>query len=153
MNYKNKFAHCLISYMILIFASCTTTKEPQTTLPNKIAPNNSRISGTIISVNISDKATAPCAEHPCLAEVKINNIIGSGVGFKTPLVKGDTILIKFEFTLSETSKKLFPNLNKSFPGLKIGDMFIGDIERIELIQLSENSPKFEYRIFNYDKVD
>ncbi|MCF6271353.1 MAG: hypothetical protein L3J41_16705 [Melioribacteraceae bacterium] len=153
MNNKNKLALSLNFFLILIFVSCITTKEPQTTLPNKIAPNNSRISGTIVSVGMIDETSGPCAEHPCLAEVKINNVIGTGFGFKTPLIKGNIIKIKFEFTLSETSKELFPNLNKSFPRLKVGDKFIGDVERVELIKLSKNNTNYEYIIFNYNIID
>lgn len=153
MNYKSIFFLSSFFFLILIFVSCTSTKDPQTTLPSKIAPNNSRISGTIISVEMIDGASGPCALHPCLAKVKINNIIGSGFSFRTPLTKGETIKIKFAFTLSETSKEFFPTLEKSFPGLKVDDKFIGDIEKIELLQLGSENTRFEYKIYNYDKID
>jgi len=153
MNYKNKLALSSFFFLILFVVSCTSTKEPQTTLPSDIDPNNSRISGTIISIEELRESTGPCSKQPCIATVTVNNVIGYGSSFTTPIVKDNNIKLKFEFTLAETSEELFPNLETPFPGLKVGDKFIGDIEKVELIQLDTKSTKIEYRIFNYDKID
>ena len=111
MIYKSKFNFSAIFFLILILLSCTSSKEPQTTLPSEINPNSCRINGTIISIDEINESSGPCSNHPCVATVKINYVIGTGFGLKVPLVKNDTIKIKFEFTLSETSKELFPTLN------------------------------------------
>ena len=153
MNYKSKLVLISSSFLILIIIACTSSKDPQTTLPNDIAPNNSRISGTIISIEDISESTGPCSEQPCIANVYINNVIGYGSSFKTPIAKGEKIKLNFAFTLSETSKELFPSLVKHFPGLKVNDKFIGDIEKIEPIQLDTKNTQVEYRIFNYDKID
>lgn len=153
MNYKNILTSCSLSFLILIIASCTSSKVAQTTLSSDIAPNNSRISGTIISIEAISESTGPCSIYPCIATVYINNVIGYGSSFKISLAKGDNIKLKFEFTLSETSKELFPSLEKSLPGLKVGDIFSGDIEKIEILQFDTKSTQVEYRIFNYKRVN
>ena len=153
MNYKSITTLIPISFLILLIVSCSSTKEPQTTLPSKIAPNNCRINGTIISIEEIIDTSGPCSTNPCVANVKVSNVIGTGSSFKIPLVKNDTINVKFAFTLSKTSKDLFPNLNKSFPGLKVEDKFIADVEKIEALKLGIKSNQIEYRIFNYDKID
>lgn len=153
MNYKSITTLILISFLILLIVSCSSTKEPQTTLPSNIDPNNCRINGTIISIEEIIDPSGPCSTNPCVAKVKISNVIGTGSSFKIPLVKNDTINVKFAFTLSKTSKDLFPDFNKSFPGLKIEDKFIADVEKIEALKLGIKSNQIEYRIFNYDKID
>ena len=147
------FFYAFILFSLIFFSACSSAPEIGTTLPAKIAPNSSRINGTIINIEEIEDSSGPCSIQPCVANVKINNVIGAGFGFKTPLIKGKTIKIKFAFTLSETSKELFPTLNYILPGLKIGDNFTGDVEKIDVIQLDKNSAKSEYRIFNYDKID
>ena len=148
MKLKSKLITILFA---LLFVSYTSTKTPQTPLPNDVAPNSCRINGTVVNIENITETSGPCALSPCVAKIKINNVIKTGSSFRTPLIKGDTIKIKFEFTLSETSKELFPTLEKSYPGLQVRDKFIGDIERIELIQLNNSKEKFEYKITDYVK--
>ncbi|MBU1117133.1 MAG: hypothetical protein KKE09_18575 [Bacteroidetes bacterium] len=144
----------LFLYLNLLFiVACNSTQELDTTLPNKVAPNNCRINGTLVKIEEITDTSGPCSVYPCTANVKLNNVIESGFGFNSPLIKGDTIKIKFEFTLSETSKEQFPTLEKSFPGLKVGDTFVGDVEKIELIQLENKTTNYEYKVYNYDKID
>ncbi len=52
--------------------------------------------------------------------VQIENI-AYGPGF--PTISGNTIILKFNFTLSPTTKEMFPHLNNSYPGLNVGDKF------------------------------
>ncbi len=154
MNYKSKLVLISSSFLILIIIACTSSKNPQTTLPSDIAPNNARISGTIINIEDISESTGPCSKQPCIATVNVNNVIGYGSSFKTPIAKGSNIKLKFAFTLSKTSKEVFPKLNYILPGLNIGDKFIGDIEMIGLLQLdNSNKSKFQSRIFNYNKID
>lgn len=138
---------------ILFISACNSTQNLKSTLPNKVAPNNCRIKGTVVNILDLIESSGPCSLHPCTANVRINNVIETGFSFNSPIIKNDTINVKFEFTLSKTSKELFPTLEISFPGLKVGDIFIGDIEKIELIQLDNKSTNYEYKINNYDKID
>ena len=149
-NYRFAFFHVLLFFLLFLY-SCNSVQD--STLPEKVAPDNCRINGTVVKIFEVNESSGPCSINPCTASVKIDNVVGTGFSFKTPLIKDETIKIKFEFTLSETSNELFPTLNNSFPGLKVGDKFTGDVERIELIQFDKNSAKFTYRILNYDKID
>ncbi len=152
MNSSKLLLPYILVFSLITFFSCNSV--PETTLTKNINPNNCRIAGTIISIEEISEKSGPCSNNPCVATVKINNVIGTGFGFNVPLIKNDTIKIKFEFTLSETSKEMFPALNFQLPGLSIGDKFIGDVEMIEAIQLINSSkPKFHHRIFNYNKID
>jgi len=130
---------------IYLAFSCSSTTN-LTNLPKDVAPNNCRINATIISIDnsVSGKLN--------IAKVKIDNVVKVGFGFKNPLFKNDSINIKFEFSLSKTDKTQFPELKVELPGLKIGDKFTADIERIELLQLNNNIDSFEYRVFEYDKI-
>jgi len=135
---------------LLFFTSCNSIKESN--LNKNIDPNFARINGTVISIDNFLESTGPCSVNPCRATIVINNVVGAGFGFNSTLIKNDTIKIKFEYTLSESSKELFPSLENTFSGLNVGDSFIGDIERIESILLGNNTDKYKYRIFNYDKI-
>jgi len=137
---KTIFSTALLLSLLYILA-CNSSQNI-TVLPNKVAPNNCRINGIIISV-----------EDNNFAKVKIDNVIKSGTSFKTPLIKNDTIKIKFEFTLSKTSEEMFPNLNNQLPGLNIGDKFTADIEKIDLIQNDKKVDNFQYRVFTYNKIN
>jgi len=153
VNFKNKIILSAVLFVILLLFSCSSNKSSQNILPSQVSPNSCRINGTVVSIEeISEKA-GPCSTVPCLAKVKINNVIETGSSFRRPLIKGDTIKIKFEFTLAKTTKELFPNLNYVLPGLSSGDSFIGDVEFLLVIQSNSSTPPLEYRIFNYNKID
>lgn len=153
MNFKSKLNLSTVLFVILLLLSCSSNKTSQNTLPSHVSPNSCRINGTIVSIEEISEKTGPCSIEPCLAKVKINNVIETGSSFSKPLIKGDTIKIKFEFTLAETNKDLFPTLNYVLPGLFSGDSFIGDVEIIKVIQLNSSTTPIEYRIFNYNKID
>lgn len=148
---KTQTANFFLLSALLISLSCNSIKESN--LNQNIDPNFARINGTVISIEAVSETTGPCSVYPCNAKVVINNVVGAGFGFASTFAKKDTIQLKFEFTLSKTSKELFPTLEKTFAGLNIGDSFVGDVERIEVIQLGNNSDKYKYRIFNYDKIE
>lgn len=99
---------------------------------NSIPPGSCRISGTIIGIDstldLSDPAQ-PCAKVPCNADVRIDSVLGYGSAFGTPVVQGKEYKMHFVFTLSPTSKELFPLMNTAYPGLHTGSSFIADIKR------------------------
>ncbi len=98
----------------------------------KIAPGECRVNAEIVKIDsalIGNPGNDPCSKAPCIAWIKINNIIGYGAG-SAELKRGDTLKTKFSFTLSPTSKETFPTLNEQLPGLKEGSSFIADIQPI-----------------------
>ncbi|PIQ07798.1 MAG: hypothetical protein COW71_15610 [Ignavibacteriales bacterium CG18_big_fil_WC_8_21_14_2_50_31_20] len=140
----------LVIYSLLLgltlISACKSSAD-LTTLANEVAPNNCRINGTIISIEDIN------SQNLNLAKVRIDNVVQAGFSFNSPIIKGDTIKIKFEFTLSKTSNDVFPNLNNQLPGMLIGDKFTADIEKIDLIQLDKKVDNFQYRVFTYDKIN
>ncbi len=116
---------------------------------NNIAPGHCRIAGTIVSIDSTlDKSSAkdPCSRKPCNAVVRVDSILGYGSAFP-PLLTGNLIQIHFYFTLSATTKDLFPNMTEFYPGLTVGSSFIGDIEMV--IRLNENNKTNRYAIYGY----
>ena len=117
----------------------------------KIPPGYCRIVGTIISIDSTlDKSYAknPCSRKPCNAVVRVDSILGYGSAFP-PLLTGKLIQLHFYFTLSPTTRDLFPNMTELYPGLTVGSSFIGDIEMI--IRMNENNKTNRYAIYGYRK--
>ena len=141
----NRYLYYIIVASTLL-VSCRSSKQEKTddghsspaqeyssasSLENaSIAPGYCRIVGTVVHIDsildLTDKSS-PCSKAPCLASVKVDSIIGYGSSFIEPLSTGDTVFIKFMFTLSPTTKELFPDMKGSYPGLLLGSQFIGDI--------------------------
>lgn len=116
--------------------------------PNKISPGQAEITGQIVEilpVDISLIENDPCSKVPCRASVRIENIT-YGPGF--PTMQKDTLMLKFNFTLMSTTKEMFPNMDDSYPGLKIGDRFIGMIGFENI--MGKNQP--EFYINGYKKI-
>jgi hypothetical protein len=91
--------------------------------PNRIPPGHAELTGQILEILPIDKSQNekdPCSNAPCKAKVKIENIT-YGPGF--PTLTDNSIILKFNLTLSPTTKEMFPNLDESYPGLKVGDKF------------------------------
>lgn len=87
------------------------------------------IVGSIVAISpvINSSATGPCSKVPCVATVKVDSVLGYGSA-TTPLVVGKNITLNFMFTLSPTTKELFPNMDERLPGLEVGDSFTGSIQ-------------------------
>lgn len=135
-----------------IFIGCSQTPQYKSSLSESINPNTCRIVGTVEAIEDFKDTSGPCSTQPCVATVKINNIISRGMGFTEVLSSNDIIHLKFEFTLNPTSEEMFPKLKKKFPGLKIGDKFKGDIEKVLSIKVEGIETPDIYRIFNYDLI-
>jgi hypothetical protein len=131
---------------ILFFTSCNSVHDIQSTLPSKINPNSCRINGTVIRIDSITEIKGPCSIHRCSALIEVNNVFETGFSFNSTIVKNDTIKVKFKFTLSKTSKDLFPNLNYTLLGLKVGDSFMGDVEKVELLKIGNKTVNFVYKI-------
>ena len=60
--------------------------------------------------------------------------------------KDEEIRIKFLFTLEKTTKDLFPNMEETYPGLKVGQEFTALVSYMEYID--ESAPTFQ--IYSYE---
>ncbi len=158
MMKKNRFSIKTVLFSLLffsflqIFFGCSQTPLYESSLSESISPSTCRIIGTIETIEDIKDTSGPCSTNQCVATVKINNVITRGMGFTDVLSADDIIRLKFAFTLSPTSEEMFPKLNYQFPGLKVGDKFQGDIEKVLSINLQGTETPEVYQIFNYDVV-
>jgi hypothetical protein len=146
---------CPVSFvvlMMLIFGCGKETYksgEEKNTDKTTAPKSTTAIVGSIISIDSTKHSTdknTPCSKAPCWAEVKIEKITGIGQG--GPLLdEGDTVTVKFTFTLSETTEDLIPNLDKRMPGLSIEDKFEADIRTLP----GTSSGKL-YTVYFYSKL-
>ncbi len=116
-------------------------------IESKIPPGHAKIVGIIIKIEpVSDSSNLndPCSKVPCIAFVKVRSV-NYGAGFPV-LTMGKEIKIKFLFTLGKTTKDLFPNMEETYPGLKVGQEFTALVSHMEYID--ETAPKFQ--IYSYD---
>ncbi len=122
--------------LILLTTSCSSPKEmadqdqkkmPQPAGPG-IAPGHCRIVATVMkieSVRSSDPSN-PCSKAPCLATVRIDEILGYGSAFGRTLHQGDEMKVQFTLTLGPT-KEILPEVTPPLPGLSVGSKFQADI--------------------------
>ncbi|MGA7839215.1 MAG: hypothetical protein WB996_14695 [Ignavibacteriaceae bacterium] len=141
-----------ISFVLISF-NCQkdVTKDnekPELQKPDTIPPGQASISGEIVEIEPVSKMAgdnSPCSKAPCMAKVKIDGVT-YGAGFPV-LNKKDNITIKFNFTLSPTTKDLFPNMDESYPGLKVGDKFTALAGFVNAIGKDEP----EFYVYGYSK--
>lgn len=125
--------------------------EPQAITGTRIAPNHSRIIGTIVSIDetlLSTDPSDPYSKSPCRAVVRIDSVLGYGSAFTKPLTAGTEIPIFFKFTLSPT-KNLFPNMTQEYPGLSVNSEFLADVEAAE-VPIPGESSSIAYTIYGYE---
>ncbi len=122
--------------------------NPKLIKPDTIPPGNAQITGEVISIEpkLSEgDSSGPCSKAPCIAKVKIESI-QYGAGF--PVLNNKEIRVKFKFTLSPTSKELFPNMEESYPGLNVGDKFSAMVGS----QASVNNAEPEFFVYGYSLI-
>jgi len=125
--------------------------KPQAITGKRIAPNHSRIIGTIISIDktpLSTDSSTLYAKYPSRAVVRIDSVFGYGSAFTKPLAAGTEIPIFFKFTLSPT-KDLFPNMTQEYPGLSAYSTFLADVEAVEVPEPVKSS-SIAYTIYGYE---
>ena len=128
----------IFSFLALIFflVSCSSTKDmadqnqntkPQPAGPG-VAPGQCRIVGTVVKVEMSGSSdeTDPCSKAPCLASVRVEEILAYGSGFARTLHKDEEIKVQFRLTLSPT-KEILPEIVPPLPGLSVGSKFQADL--------------------------
>jgi len=77
----------------------------------------------VLEIYDEKTSTYPCSEVACMAKVRIEKVVISSANTLEPFSSGQEGKMRFEFSLSKTTKKLFPNLDKRLPGLNAGDRF------------------------------
>ena len=129
----------------------SSSVKPQAITGKRIAPNHSRIIGTIVSIDetlFSTDPSDPYSKYPCRAVVRIDSVLGYGSAFTKPLAVGTEIPIFFKFTLSPT-KDLFPNMTQEYPGLSVNSTFLADVEAAEVPEPGKRS-SIVYTIYGYE---
>lgn len=152
---KNTFQGCL-PYLIMfsiIFISCNKETNKNISEIKKISPGFAQIIGTVLKIKPgldTNKTNSPCGKVPCITVVKIDSILGYGSAFGKPLNRDTNIKLKFMFTTQETTKKLFPNINKYYKGVNVGSQFFGNVKEIKSsIKIGSNNDLRLYKIFEY----
>jgi len=131
----------LMFVMALVLGGCRSSQETESSggkerigmqKPNPpgpgIPPGHCRIIGTVVAVDsaLSEVEGDPCAEAPCVATVRIVEVVGFGSGFTGTVGNGSEIKVRFRYTLAETSR-LFPEMSPVLPGLQKGSTFVADV--------------------------
>lgn len=91
----------------------------------------------------------PCSKVPCMALIKIEVVEKNGSNFMKPLTVGLEGKMRFTFSLNETTKELFPNLDKRLPGLKVGNRFKVNVGEEQLLGSNESQwVAYDYILLN-----
>ena len=147
MNIKKYLFIILIITVSILFMSCSTTKENKTLIESNIPPGHAKIVGVITEIEpVSDSSNLndPCSKVPCIALVKVSSAV-YGAAFPS-FSQDDEIRIKFLFTLEKTTKELFPNMEETYPGLKVGQEFTALVAHIENIDTTAS----KFQIHGYE---
>ncbi|MCH7972589.1 MAG: hypothetical protein IH949_01630 [Bacteroidetes bacterium] len=149
MKLKTFYLILLIFSVTVLYTGCSTIKKEKTPpqkIISKIPPGHARIVGEITKIEPvaeNKDSNDPCSKAPCIAMVKVKGA-EYGAGFPSLTINSE-IKIKFQFTLVPTSKELFPNMEDSYPGLKVGQEFTALVAHIENIDKTLPS----YLIYGY----
>ncbi|MBI2618867.1 MAG: hypothetical protein HYW57_02180 [Ignavibacteriales bacterium] len=110
----------------------TDGKEAQMPKPAEpgpgVPPNHCRIIGTIVSIDemLAPDTDDPCSKAPCVATVRIDEVLGYGSGFIGMIGSGKEIKVRFQTTLAPT-RDILPHLMPALPGLQSGSRFQADL--------------------------
>jgi hypothetical protein len=147
----------LISTGLISCSANISKQEKESPQQHKetFAPGTVSIMGRIVSIDSArmvPNPQEPCGKFPCWAKIKVESIVGYGAG-APPVSRNDTLETKFAFTLSPTTKDLFPNLKVRMPGLKEGSEFSASIHILNSRNFDNKTFKNEYIIYTYSKKD
>lgn len=136
--------------------STNNIQKEKTTTANQLPSSSkgSKIQAVLIAINPvldSTDLNSPCAKAPCNATIRVRSISRGASNSNHFINMGDTLNIIFTFTLSPTTKDLFPNMTAFYPGLKINDKFEGIIE--DRRPFANNNDKTMFWITHYKKID
>ena len=141
----NRTSGFLLAVLIMTLAGCKSSDEskesndhqasvqqkPDTPSPG-IAPGRCRVVATVVSIDptLSAMAADPCGTAPCLAVVRIEEVLGYGSSFGSVLRKGQEVKVRFRYTLEES-------LQPKLPGLDVGAVFQADVEMTGPVMMGE----------------
>ena len=112
-------------FFIALFFSCTALHEKKTesVMPATSEPGSCRIEGKILGIlsPTANDSGSICAKYPCRAKVAVLKVFGCGAGVSLEVHEGDTVEMKFAYTLHST--EIFPDMKAHFRGLENGDKF------------------------------
>ncbi len=134
--------------LLVIYCSCKTTHESGTEKnhPAAITPGTCNIKGQIITTLPPEDpdSSAICAKYACRARVKILEVYGCGSSVTLPVNSGDTMVMKFAYTLHST--EIIPNMPAHFPGLKNGDIFYAAVHQRMVMGTSGEFTVYDYEL-------
>lgn len=144
----------LLAVALGMLAGCRSSKDAQESAKETmnevrppdpgpgVPPGQVRIVGTVVWVDstLSGADGDPCAVAPCMATVKVEEVLGMGSGFTGTIGKGSEIKVRFQYTLGESSK-VFPEMSPSLPGLSAGSRFKADL-RSSGVSMKETTSAF-----------
>lgn len=147
-----KFFSSSLSLLVVaaLLVSCSPAKLSPQLFGETIPPDHCRVTATVVSIDptlSSSKANDPCAQAPCSATLRIDEVIGYGSAFSTPLATGDIVIAHFAFTTRPT-KAILPELNQPFPGVEKGTTLTADL-RAEAVKGGGENAGRKFTIFGY----
>ena len=80
-----------------------------------------------------------------MGSVYIRKILQKGQNYHGQFSQGDTLSIYFTYTLRDT-EKLFPELNKALPGIKVNGIF-----EAELFEKPDETQKYRIELYALKK--
>jgi hypothetical protein len=136
------------SVLYLLFCSCKTSQQPGTAVQNapvSANPGSCTVEGRILQVlkPANNDSGSVCFKYPCRAVVLINSVSACGSSVSYSLTSGDTVTIKFAYTLVNT-EKAFPLMKAHFPGLKKGESFMANVEHRMAVSTSGEFIVYDY---------
>lgn len=119
-----------LSVVLLSLCSCgsmrgqNTAKQAAVPVEEVATPMSCLIEGQVVKILPAQDADSKsvCARYPCRALVKLINVSGCGAGVSMTPGPGDTMEMRFAYTLKNT-KRIFPEMKTQYPGLKKGQHF------------------------------
>ncbi len=152
----------LLPYLLLllmIVAACRSQKNRSdlpTPPPDVVTNFNSNecfVRAKILEVvQDSSDTLGPCKEHDCLAKVNVIKVIRCGKMDDDPPFNGDTMIVRFIYTMSSNVDELFPKLTHNLSGLEPGDRFDA-IWKFRSVMVSREDVNDEFYPIIYDYVN
>ncbi len=118
----------------------------QTGSTTAATPMSCRIAGVIVHIQQGHDADtgSVCHKYACRALVRITSVSECGPGVSAAPTEGDTVAIRFAYSLTKTAIAL-PMMRPQYPGLKKGSAFVANAE--QRLQMGGGS---EYVVYGYE---
>ncbi len=137
-------------FIAVVAFSCGPAKLSPQLFGETVPPNHCRVTATVLSIDPilqSSKADDPCAKAPCGASLRIDEVIGYGSAFPSPLAAGDVVEVHFAFSTGPT-KTILPELSQPFPGIEKGSRLSADLQA-GAVRRGNGEEKKKFTVFGY----